>query len=100
MRAALVLLAECATAPAPVQPPPPNPPAAPAPTPAGTPLAQLEASRDLDNAVIGAAHTPTVVMSLASWCEHCRAELEVFDHVRVHVPRVRWLGLNYKGHEE
>lgn len=63
-------------------------------------LTQLEASRDLDNVVIGAARTPTVVMLLASWCEHCRAELAVFAALRAQHPHVRWLGLNYKAHEE
>ena len=65
-----------------------------------TPLAQLEASLDLDRVAVGRAEGPTVVMLLASWCSHCRAELAIFDHLRATHPQVRWLGLNYKGHEE
>jgi len=103
MRAALLLLAACAaTTPAPVTPQPATAPVTvpPAVSAAPSPLAQLEASRDLDNAVIGAQRTPTVVMLLASWCSHCRDELAVFDEIRAQHPHVRWLGLNYKAHEE
>ncbi len=93
MRAVLVfVVAACAAS----APPVPHPAAATA-IPA---LAQLEASRDLDNAVVGAAHAPTVVILLASWCSHCRDELAAFDAIRAHHPDVRWLGLNYRAHEE
>jgi thiol-disulfide isomerase/thioredoxin len=64
-------------------------------------LAQLEASRDLDGNVIGASDAPTtVVMVMASWCTACRGELARFDQLRAKHPRVRWLGVNYKQHEE
>jgi thiol-disulfide isomerase/thioredoxin len=65
-----------------------------------TPLARLEASLDLDRVAIGTARTPTVVILLASWCAHCRAEIAVFEAVCRQHPHVRWLGLNYKAHEE
>lgn len=77
-----------------------TPPPASTPVVAVTPLGKLEASRDLDNVVVGAERTPTVVMLLASWCHHCRDELLVFDTLRKAHPHVRWLGLNYKPHEE
>lgn len=75
-------------------------PAPEAPVAAGT-LAQLDASRDLDGAPIGASEAPaTVVIVMASWCSHCRDELGVFDRVRAQHPHVRWLAVNYKDHEE
>ena len=67
----------------------------------GSLLAQIEASRDLDAVPIGASDaTATVVIVMASWCSHCRNELRIFDAVRAHHPRVRWLAINYKPHEE
>jgi thiol-disulfide isomerase/thioredoxin len=82
-----VVLASCAT-----------PKAAVAPA-APTALAQLEASADLDGAPVGTSDAPaTVVVVLASWCEHCRAELAELDAVRAH--HVRLLGVSYRGHEE
>jgi len=63
-------------------------------------LAQLDASRDLDQHVLGKADGATVAIVMASWCEHCRAELAVFDAVRARHPHVRWLAINYKEHEE
>jgi len=86
--ATLVLLVGCATA----EPVPPIAPAAP------TAFAQLEASRDLDGAVVGHTDAPTIVVMLASWCEHCKAELHELDAIRSH--HVRLLGVNYRGHEE
>ena len=67
---------------------------------ASTVLAQVEASRDLDGALVGNSREhPTIVVVFASWCEHCRDELDVLDAVRgKHA--VRLLGVNYKGHEE
>lgn len=92
MRAALVLVASCASA-------APAPPAVPRPAQA-TPLAQVEASPDLDGALVGTSTQPTVMMWMASWCGRCRDELVVFDQVRAQHPGVRWLALNYKAHEE
>jgi thiol-disulfide isomerase/thioredoxin len=64
-------------------------------------FAQLEASRDLDGKPVGASDAPaTVVMVMASWCRACRHELAMFEALRVTHPRVRWLGVNYKQHEE
>jgi hypothetical protein len=77
-------------------------PAAVAPVTAAhaTPLSQLEASRDLDGVVIGpAAGQITVAVVIASWCRACRHELVVFDSLRTDHPSVRWLGVNYVGHE-
>jgi thiol-disulfide isomerase/thioredoxin len=85
---ALVLLASCATA----KPVPAVAPAAP------SAFAQLEASADLDGAVVGHTDTPTIVVMLASWCEHCKAELHELDAIRAR--RVRLIGVNYRGHEE
>jgi thiol-disulfide isomerase/thioredoxin len=92
MRFALVFLAACAAE---------TPPAArPLPVAPATALVQLEASADLDHHPIGHATTPTVVLSLASWCEHCRHELAEIDHLRAAHPHIRWLALDYKAHEE
>lgn len=99
MRGALAffVVAACASRPA----VPVAPPRAPAPAPVyRTPLAALEASRDLDNNLVGEQRTPTVVMVLASWCHRCRDELAVFDTLRGQHPHIRWLGLSYKPHEE
>jgi thiol-disulfide isomerase/thioredoxin len=72
-----------------------------APTPLATPFAQLEASRDLDGMLVGPAHGQiTVAVVIASWCQACRHELAVFDTLRAAHPGVRWLGVNYQGHEE
>ena len=62
-------------------------------------LARVDPVGDAD-VVIGQQRTPTVVMLLASWCAHCRDEILVFDTLRKAHPHVRWLGLNYKPHEE
>jgi hypothetical protein len=87
--------AACASRPAPVTP------MSAAPTPIATALAQLEASRDLDGVIVGpAAGQITVAVVIASWCRACRHELVVFDALRTDHPRVRWLGVNYVGHEE
>src|SRR5262245_48496293 len=85
----LAVVASCATS-------APHLPAASAP---GV-LAQVEASRDLDGAVVGDRHArPTILVVFASWCEHCKDELRVLDAVRgTHA--VRMIGINYTGHEE
>ena len=88
MRTLLVLVVgmACTSTPAPIAPSAP------------TALAQLEASRDLDGVVVGHGETPTVVVVLASWCEHCKAELRELDAIRAH--HVRLIGVDYRGHEE
>jgi thiol-disulfide isomerase/thioredoxin len=85
----LVLAASCAgTAPAPITPPAP------------TALARLEASRDLDGKFVGTTDAPaTIVVMLASWCEHCRAELPVLQ-ATASAHHVRVFAVNYRGHEE
>ncbi|HEY6038016.1 MAG TPA: TlpA disulfide reductase family protein [Kofleriaceae bacterium] len=60
-------------------------------------LAQLEASADLDGAIVGHSNEPTIVFVFASWCPHCRAELAELEPLRT---RARWLGVNYRGHED
>jgi thiol-disulfide isomerase/thioredoxin len=64
-------------------------------------LGNIERSVDLDGVEIGtsAAHA-TIVVVLASWCEHCKAELAVLDGLRAAHPRMRVLGVSYKAHEE
>ncbi len=61
-------------------------------------LARLDASRDLDGAIVGTSDEPTLVVVFASWCEHCKAELAELDAIRTR--HVRLLGVNYRGHEE
>jgi len=69
--------------------------------PAPSALAALEATRDLDGVVVGAAPAKTTIVVLfASWCTHCRAELATLDAIRASHPQLRILGVNYKGHEE
>jgi thiol-disulfide isomerase/thioredoxin len=88
--AAYAVSAACG-APVSVAGPPQTPPA---------PLAALEASVDLDGRGIGSsAAAATVVITLASWCGHCRAALQVLDAVRARHPSVRWLAVSYREHE-
>jgi thiol-disulfide isomerase/thioredoxin len=64
-------------------------------------LGNIEASTDLDGAPDGAsAARATVVITFASWCEHCKAQLTVIDSLRAAHPKLRILGVNYKAHEE
>ena len=84
----LVVLSGCATS---------APPRPTAPVQTGV-LAQLEASPDLDGAIVGRGDAPTLVVMFASWCEHCKAELVELDALRSH--HVRMLGVNYRGHED
>src|SRR3569832_1301206 len=60
-------------------------------------LAQLDASADLDGAVVGHSDQPTLVVVFASWCPHCKAELGELEPLRA---RARMLGVNYRGHED
>jgi hypothetical protein len=64
-------------------------------------LGNIEASTDLDGAVIGASDArATIVVVFASWCERCKIELAVIDGLRAAHPRTRMLGINVKAHEE
>jgi len=69
--------------------------------PAPGALALVETAADLDGAPIGAspAHA-TIVVMLASWCEHCKAELVVLDRLRAAHPALRIVGVSYHAHEE
>jgi thiol-disulfide isomerase/thioredoxin len=64
-------------------------------------LSLIEASPDLDGHLIGPsdAHA-TIVVLMASWCAHCRAELALLGTLRETHPRMRIVGVNYKPHEE
>lgn len=65
------------------------------------PLAMIEASADLDGKLVGAAHAPaTIVILMASWCAHCRAQLDQLAELRSRHPNARILGVSYKAHEE
>jgi thiol-disulfide isomerase/thioredoxin len=78
--------------------PGPQRPAAPAP---GSPLALIEASPDLDGTVVGPTTArATIVVLMASWCGHCRAQLDLLAEIHAADPNTRILGVNYKGHEE
>ena len=84
-----ILLAACVTRPLQRISPPPGA------------LARVEASADLDGKPVGTSDAQaTIVVLLASWCEHCKAELAEIDSLRAAHPRLRILGVNYKGHEE
>lgn len=74
------------------------PPEAPV-RPAGE-LAALDASVDLDGRAVGRADGATLVFVFASWCPHCHDALAVLDGLRPAFPRLRVLGVNYRGHEE
>jgi thiol-disulfide isomerase/thioredoxin len=59
-------------------------------------LGQIEALTALDGAPIGAAadgHS-TIVVVFASWCPHCRHELELLEAIREERPTLRIIGLN------
>lgn len=85
----LVLLAAC---PAPERPKPPAPP---------TTLSMIEASPDLDGKIVGPSSArATIVVLLASWCGHCRVQLDQLAEIRARHPLTRIIGVNYKGHEE
>lgn len=86
--ACVVVLIGCATS---------APPLPTAPVQSGV-LARLEASPDLDGAVVGHGDVATLVVVFASWCEYCKAELVELDALRSH--HVRMLGVNYRGHED
>ncbi|CAN5817179.1 hypothetical protein BH11MYX2_BH11MYX2_03460 [soil metagenome] len=64
-------------------------------------LAAVEASADIAGAAIGASDKPvTVLVEFATWCPHCKEELHELDALRAKHPNIRWLGVNYKAHEE
>ena len=64
------------------------------------PLRLVESARDLDGAIVGPSDAVTLVVSFASWCVHCKVELDAIAEVHAQHPRVRVLGVNYKAHEE
>jgi len=71
------------------------------PQPPASPLAIIEASTDLDGRVVGRSNArATIVVLMASWCGHCRAQLDQLAQLRDRHPFARVLGVNYKGHEE
>ena len=64
-------------------------------------LALIEASPDLDGKPIGRTNArATIVVLMASWCGHCRAQLAVLEQIQAEHPNARILGVSYKGHEE
>jgi thiol-disulfide isomerase/thioredoxin len=86
--AVIALVLGCAETPRPLPPLPPSV------------LGSVEASRDLDGAVVGASPVAaTIVISFASWCVHCHEELRVLAAIRAEHPALRILGLNFMGHE-
>ena len=88
MRLVIVMLVACAA----VEPAPPAPPQQHV-----APLRAIEATPDLDGALVGTAAQPTVVVMFASWCHNCHKELAVLAELR---RDIRVLGVNYRGHEE
>ena len=86
----LVLLALLVGCPTPQQPRQPS-----------TALTMIEASVDLDGKPIGRTNArATIVVLMASWCGHCRAQLAVLEQIQAEHPNARILGVNYQGHEE
>ncbi len=78
-----------------------TPPAVRPPTVAQRgPLAQLEATRDLDGELVGPTRHATVIAMFASWCVHCRTEFQELTALRAVRPDIRILGVTYRGHEE
>lgn len=65
----------------------------------GSPLAALELAKDIDGAVVGHDARPTIVVSFASWCPHCRHELAMLTALRQAHPNARVLGINYMAFE-
>ena len=89
----LVLLAGCPPAAEYPQPKPqPRPP---------TPLSIIETSPDLDGKIVGPSNArATIIVLMASWCGHCKVQLDQLAELRARHPFTRVLGVNYKGHEE
>lgn len=100
MRALAIALVLSAGATACPPPPPPAAPAAPVRDPA---LTLIEATPDLDRAVVGPAPAGapgTVAILFASWCGPCRQTLAALDRALAAVPGARVVGINYRPHEE
>ena len=71
------------------------------PGPRASPLAMIEASADLDGAIVGPSNArATIVVMMASWCSHCRVQLAQLNELRPYHPSTRILGVSYQGHEE
>ncbi|MBA3501766.1 MAG: hypothetical protein M4D80_02275 [Myxococcota bacterium] len=86
----LLLLVACPAAPERPQPPRPV-----------TALSIIETSLDLDGKLVGPSNArATIIVLMASWCGHCKAQLAQLAEIRARHPSTRVLGVNYKGHEE
>lgn len=69
--------------------------------PAPGALALVETATDLDGAPVGSSLArATIVVVLASWCEHCAAELAILDRLHRTHPALRVVGVSYAAHEE
>lgn len=69
--------------------------------PAPGALALVETATDLGGTPIGASPArATIVVVLASWCEHCAAELAILDRLHRTHPALRVVGVSYAAHEE
>ena len=106
-----MITAACIVQPAaPAYAPPPPAYAAPYPARSAPELAvtadafrQLETSATIDGdavADVAPGASATVVVVFASWCEHCRDQLDAIDAIRARHPGLRALGVNYRPHEE
>jgi thiol-disulfide isomerase/thioredoxin len=68
--------------------------------PAPGALALVETATDLAGNPIGASPArTTIVIVLASWCEHCAAEIATLDTLRKLHPTLRIIGVSYHSHE-
>jgi len=58
-------------------------------------------SQDLDGAVVGdAPDRATVAIVFASWCGHCRREMDELADLMARRQDVRVIGVNFRHHEE
>ncbi len=101
----LALLAVAACAPLPGEAVPIGPPARVEPPPPQVtsprdayPL--IAGARDLDGQAIGGADRATIVVVFASWCGHCRVELDILAELLTQRDDARVVGVNFRHHEE